>query len=48
MTAALDTVTCVGSSTTASKGTYRWIAELESRPQNSRFRFVNLGVGSDL
>jgi lysophospholipase L1-like esterase len=38
----------VGSSTTASKGTYRWIAELESRPQNSRFRFVNLGVGGDL
>ncbi len=41
-------VACVGSSTTASKGTYRWIAELESRPQNSRFRFVNLGVGGDL
>ncbi len=39
---------CVGSSTTASRGTYRWIAELESRPQNGRFRFVNLGVGGDL
>ncbi len=44
----IETVACVGSSTTASKGTYRWIAELESRPQNSRFRFVNLGVGGDL
>jgi lysophospholipase L1-like esterase len=44
----IETVACVGSSTTASKGTFRWIAELESRPQNSRFRFVNLGVGGDL
>jgi len=48
MTTVIQTVACVGSSTTASKGTYRWIAELESRPQNSRFRFVNLGVGGDL
>jgi lysophospholipase L1-like esterase len=44
----IETVACVGSSTTASKGTYRWIAQLDSRPQNSRFRFVNLGVGGDL
>jgi lysophospholipase L1-like esterase len=44
----IETVACVGSSTTASKGTYRWIAELESRPQNSRIRFANLGVGGDL
>jgi lysophospholipase L1-like esterase len=44
----IETVACVGSSTTASRGTYRWIAELESRPQNGRFRFVNLGVGGDL
>jgi lysophospholipase L1-like esterase len=44
----IETVACVGSSTTASKGTYRWIAELEGRPHNSRFRFVNLGVGGDL
>lgn len=48
MNSGLETVACVGSSTTASKGTYRWIAELESRPQNSRFRFVNAGVGGDL
>lgn len=44
----IETVACVGSSATASKGTYRWIAELESRPRNGRFRFVNLGVGGDL
>jgi lysophospholipase L1-like esterase len=43
-----ETVACVGSSTTASKGTYRWMAELERRPQNRRFRFVNFGVGGDL
>ena len=43
-----ETVACVGSSTTTSTGTYPWIAELERRPQNSRFRFVNLGVGGDL
>jgi lysophospholipase L1-like esterase len=48
VTSGLETVACVGSSTTASKGTYRWIAELESRPGNSRFRFVNMGVGGDL
>jgi len=44
----IETVACVGSSTTASKGTYGWIAELQSRPRNSRFRFVNFGVGGDL
>jgi lysophospholipase L1-like esterase len=43
-----ETVACVGSSTTAAKGTYSWIAELESRPRNDRFRFVNFGVGGDL
>ena len=44
----VETVACLGSSTTASRGTYKWIDELEKRPQNSRFRFVNLGVGGDL
>ncbi len=44
----LETVVCLGSSTTASRGTYKWIDELEKRPQNNRFRFVNLGVGGDL
>lgn len=44
----LETVACLGSSTTASRGTYKWIDELEKQPRNSRFRFVNLGVGGDL
>jgi lysophospholipase L1-like esterase len=44
----METVACLGSSTTASRGTYKWIDELDRRPQNSRFRFVNLGVGGDL
>jgi lysophospholipase L1-like esterase len=44
----VETVACLGSSTTASRGTYKWIDELEKRSQNSRFRFVNLGVGGDL
>ncbi len=43
-----ETVACVGSSTTAAKGTYPWIRELEGRPRNARFRFVNFGVGGDL
>ncbi|WP_068182569.1 GDSL-type esterase/lipase family protein [Mycobacterium sp. UM_CSW] len=43
-----ETVACLGSSTTASRGTYKWIDELEKRPGNNRFRFVNLGVGGDL
>jgi lysophospholipase L1-like esterase len=43
-----ETVACLGSSTTASRGTYKWIDELEKRPPNNRFRFVNLGVGGDL
>jgi lysophospholipase L1-like esterase len=44
----VETIACLGSSTTASRGTYKWIDELEKRPQNSRFRFINLGVGGDL
>jgi lysophospholipase L1-like esterase len=43
-----ETVACLGSSTTASNGTYKWIDELARRPQNRRFRFVNFGVGGDL
>lgn len=41
-------IVCIGSSTTAAKGTYNWIKELEKRPQNKQFSFVNLGVGGDL
>jgi lysophospholipase L1-like esterase len=44
----VETIACLGSSTTASRGTYKWIDELEKRPQNSRCRFVNFGVGGDL
>jgi lysophospholipase L1-like esterase len=43
-----ETVACLGSSTTASRGTYKWIDELERRPENARFRLINLGVGGDL
>jgi hypothetical protein len=42
-----EIVACLGSSTTAAKGTYNWIDELADRPQNSRFRFVNFGLGGD-
>jgi lysophospholipase L1-like esterase len=43
-----ENVACLGSSTVAARGTYDWIAELANRPQNSRFRFANFGVGGDL
>jgi lysophospholipase L1-like esterase len=43
-----EIVACLGSSTTAARGTYNWIDELAKRPRNSRFRFVNFGVGGDL
>lgn len=40
---------CLGSSSTAGKGqAFNWIAELERRPGNRRFRFRNFGVGGDL
>jgi lysophospholipase L1-like esterase len=42
-------VACLGSSSTAGKGqAFDWISELERRPRNQRFRFLNLGVGGDL
>jgi lysophospholipase L1-like esterase len=44
----VETIACLGSSTTASRGTYNWIDELQKRPQNGRFQFINLGVGGDL
>ena len=43
-----EIVACVGSSSTAARGTYDWIAELEKRPRNERFSFRNFGVGGDL
>lgn len=41
-------VACVGSSTAAARGVFDWIEELERRPRNRRFRFVNRGVGGDV
>jgi lysophospholipase L1-like esterase len=41
-------VACVGSSATAAIGSYDWIADLHSRPENPSARFVNFGVGGDL
>ncbi|WP_231999060.1 hypothetical protein [Mycobacterium sp. 1081908.1] len=32
----LETVACLGPSTTASRGTYKWIDELEKRPRNGQ------------
>lgn len=42
------TIAFLGSSTVASKGTFKWIDELARRKQNKGLRFVNLGVGGDL
>lgn len=42
-------VACLGSSSTAGQGqAFGWIDELERRPRNRRFDFLNLGVGGDL
>ncbi len=40
-------VACFGASITRGLGSFNWIKELESRPQNNQYRFVNLGVGGD-
>jgi lysophospholipase L1-like esterase len=42
------TVACLGSSTTAAKGSFDWIGELARRAQNRGIRFHNFGVGGDL
>ena len=42
------TLACVGSSTTAAKGTFNWIDSLQKRPQNKQVQFLNFGVGGDL
>jgi lysophospholipase L1-like esterase len=44
----MTTVACLGSSSTAAKGSFDWIRELQERPSNSEFQFRNLGVGGDL
>lgn len=43
-----EVVACVGSSTAAARGVFDWIEELERRPRNKRFTFVNRGVGGDV
>lgn len=43
-----EIVACVGSSTAAARGVFNWIKELEKRPQNKHFKFVNRGVGGDV
>lgn len=43
-----ETVVCLGASTIAGKGTFNVIKELEARPQNNHFTFINIGVGGDL
>ena len=47
-TSSREVVACVGSSTAAAKGVFNWLKELEKRPQNKRFAFVNRGVGGDV
>jgi lysophospholipase L1-like esterase len=41
-------VACLGSSSTAAKGSYDWIRELRLRPGNRTVAFHNFGVGGDL
>ena len=41
-------VACLGSSSTAAKGSFNWIRALEQRPQNAAYRFYNFGVGGNL
>jgi lysophospholipase L1-like esterase len=41
-------VACLGSSSTAARGSYDWIADLQSRPQNASLQFLNFGVAGDL
>jgi lysophospholipase L1-like esterase len=41
-------VACLGSSSTAAKGSYDWIADLRGRPENAAVTLLNFGVGGDL
>jgi hypothetical protein len=41
-------VACLGSSSTAARGPYDWIADLERRPENRDFRFRRFAEGGDL
>jgi len=41
-------VACLGSSSTAARGPYDWIQELEQRPHNASFLFYRFAHGGDL
>jgi lysophospholipase L1-like esterase len=41
-------VACLGSSSTAAKGPYDWIRDLERRPENAAIRFFRFAAGGDL
>jgi len=41
-------VACLGSSSTAAKGPYDWIRDLEERPENKSLRFYRFASGGDL
>jgi lysophospholipase L1-like esterase len=41
-------VACVGSSSTAARGPYDWIQDLEQRPVNANVRFYRFAAGGDL
>jgi lysophospholipase L1-like esterase len=41
-------IACLGSSTTAARGTYNWIGELERRPKNASLRVYRFSDGGDL
>jgi lysophospholipase L1-like esterase len=41
-------VACLGASSTAAKGPYDWIHDLEQRPGNSSLRFYRFAAGGDL
>lgn len=44
----MRTVACLGSSSTASKGPYDWIGDLQRRPGNEDLKFVRFAAGGDL
>jgi lysophospholipase L1-like esterase len=41
-------VACIGSSSTAARGPYDWIRDLEKRPENASFLFYRFADGGDL
>jgi lysophospholipase L1-like esterase len=47
-TSTSEVIACLGASITEARGSFAWIRELELRPRNRRYRWINLGVGGDL